>query len=277
MLLGAAVVGYFVTKLMQPFLLEMLTQSCLIRINYCGQPIPVALGLLFLFSTLFCVGLGTVGAVYSSQDALLFLFLLLLLALVGLIDDFLGSRSASGFVGHFYQLFYRKKLTTGALKALLGGACAFWVSFLLNRFISINFFLDGLLLALTINLFNLLDLRPGRAIKFFLLNILVLFLAIKASTKMLMLASFAGSVLAYFPLDLQAKGMMGDTGSNLLGGAVGLFWLWYLPSVYKVVLLILLLFFHFYTEKHSLTKTIAKIAWLKYLDDLGRKGEEKNG
>jgi len=255
----------------------MLVEGGLTKANYSNNFIPLAAGLVFLFSTLITIGLGMTLMILPWSDGLIVLFLLIVLGLLGLIDDFLGSRSDSGFHGHFSKLLAKKQLTTGALKALMGGLSALLVSFLITPSSLLIIVLNGALIALTINAFNLLDLRPGRAIKFFILAVTTFLIFFWQRSSTLLLAPFLGAVLAYFPLDLKAEAMMGDTGSNLLGGVLGLVLAWNLSFSSKVIVLFLLVIFHLYTEKHSLTETIARINWLRYLDELGRKGEKRNG
>jgi len=272
MFLIALALGYFLASLIQPLIMGMITEAGLLRPNYREQPIPLGLGLIFLFSTIIILGLGIPLGFFSQDDSLLIIFLIVTLGLLGLIDDLLGSRSASGFKGHFRMLLKEKQLTTGALKALMGGLSALLASYFISPGNWWQLLLNASIIALTTNAFNLLDLRPGRAIKFFLLSVFLLLAFSWQQEEILLLAPLLGGVLAYFPLDLQAKGMMGDIGSNILGGALGLFLAWNLPLIAKSVLLIFLLLFHLYTEKYSLSETIARVTWLRYLDELGRKG-----
>ena len=79
-------------------------------------------------------------------------------------------------------------------------------------------------LVLCTNLFNLLDLRPGRAIKV----LVVLGAALTAGSGQVRtlwaLGLFAAPALVAGAYDLRERAMLGDTGANLLG-AVGGLWL----------------------------------------------------
>jgi len=271
MFLVLLALGYFATYLIQPLIVGMITQAGLVRPNYQKKPVPLGMGMAFLFSTLVILGAGIPLGFFAGERALLTAFLIVSLGFLGLLDDFLGSREAGGFKGHFSKLLQEKQLTTGTLKALLGGLCSFLTGYLISPGDGRQFLLNGLLIALTANAFNLLDLRPGRASKFFLFCGLIFLFFFWQEEKSLLLAPLLGGVLAYFPLDLQAKGMMGDTGANILGGTLGLLLAWTLFWPVKLLIVILLLFFHLYTEKYSLSAAIARTTWLRYLDEWGRK------
>ncbi len=63
--------------------------------------------------------------------------------------------------------------------------------------------------------------------------------------------------------------MMGDTGSNLLGGALGLAYLLRFPGLTpRVVLLAALLLIHVAAERLSLTALIERNPPLRWLDSL---------
>ena len=65
---------------------------------------------------------------------------------LGIIDDLLGNRNTTGLKGHIGQLF-KFKLTTGGLKALMGGVVSIFVSLSFSN----NFpmlILNGLIIAL---------------------------------------------------------------------------------------------------------------------------------
>ena len=75
------------------------------------------------------------------------------------------------------------------------------------------------MLVLATNLFNLLDLRPGRSVKAFVLLGIGLTLGTSDAHPLAALGLFAGPVLVVALYDLRERAMLGDTGSNLIGGA----------------------------------------------------------
>lgn len=256
----ALAAGYIITYLFLPCWFSLEAPDCL-RKNYCGKSIPVIGGLFFSFPVIF------ISAFYQGKDSLLFLTVYLFLLLLGLLDDWAGSKKYSGLKGHWLALWQDRKLTTGGLKALGGGILALWLSYLLVGF-TVEMFLNALLFALTVNFFNLLDLRPGRAGKLFLLSTLILLLLAAANFYLILVL---GSFLAYFPYDLKGKAMLGDTGSNVLGGVIG-FSLITTEEIYlKIFILVFLFLIHIYSEYRSLSDLIEETVWLKLIDDWGRK------
>lgn len=198
-----------------------------------------------------------------------FLFLILGFSFLGLIDDLIGGRETRGFKGHFGELF-KGKLTTGALKAIGGGLISFYVvaGFSENIFLQ---FLNAILVTLTVNTFNLLDLRPGRAIKVFLILGAISYLFSLAYPVWIFWGIFLGSIVVLFKAELAEEIMLGDVGSNVLGAILGFTFVvnfnWKVNSLILALLVLLQLF----TEKHSLTELIERNRILRWLDELGRK------
>lgn len=260
--------GWLFCRLMVKGVLNMITSAGFVRPNYRGDDIPAGAGLVIYLSVL---------AVYTAA----FIFLpeelqrremVLLLAvssftLLGLVDDVWGSRDVSGLKGHFLSLF-KGRLTTGGLKAVAGGVVALLVAATGENLAMIP--VDAVIIALSVNSINLLDLRPGRAGKAFLLLWLMFYLFAPQRQETALLAAVAGGLLGYMPYDLKARSMMGDTGANALGAALGAGAVWMLDTPYKIGYLVLLVALHVFAEKYSLTGVIAKNRLLDYLDRLGR-------
>ena len=120
-------------------------------------------------------------------------------AAVGLADD-LWSGAERGWRGHLAA-----GRTTGVLKAVaipaIGAAATGSLS-------------GGLLVGLSANALNLLDTKPGRALK--------AFLAVAALLRGRTIAPYAGVAVMLTPYDLREMTMLGDTGSNALGAVLGL-------------------------------------------------------
>lgn len=258
---------------LQPLFHKMLLNSGHVRLNYKKESIPVSMGIAFVMPAI--AGYWSLSLVNSAffQQALLTVMALAIMSFAGFIDDAIGSRDDSGLKGHLVRLVRDQVLTTGAAKALTGGFLGLYLSFLFN---GLNYMLipDSLLIALSINSINLFDLRPGRAIKGFMLFWALALLAALNSlawTNMLIFSlPVIVALLLYMPRDLSAKCMMGDAGSNPLGVFSGLCVLWFLPYQIRLVFLTAYVVLHLLTERYSLTKIIEKNRILKFFDDLGR-------
>lgn len=254
-------ISFVVAYLFLPYLLELLQTGTSLKENWQGKKIPTGSGLIFpLVITL--IFLPNEIIIHQS----LVLFAIYGVALIGLIDDFLGTAQQKGLKGHFYYLIYHKKLSTGMLKALGTGIIAFYLVLIFSEGYK-AMFLDWLVLILSVNLINLLDLRPGRALKgaLFLLFISAFFISGKA---FVLPVITVGIILALLPYDLKGLAMLGDTGSNTLGLLVG----WTLlqtPFLLKGIIVLAFLSLHIYAEKVSFTEVIQKNVYLNYLDRLG--------
>jgi len=271
--MGTPQIGWGVLAFFLPVLLELaalnlvlplLQQSGAERPNYLGKMIPVAAGITFPLALVIAflpyrfIGVE-VGGLLTG---------IILMSLLGLIDDLLGNRETMGFKGHIRSLL-KGKLTTGGLKMLMGGMVALYAA---SYFTAVWYWwlVNGLIIALATNLINLFDLRPGRAIKAFMLFFIPLGFFLSASSWWQLLPVL-GVILAYFPFDLQARTMMGDTGSNVLGFTLG-----YLAAsidnpILKISALLILITLTLLSEKLSFSALIEKVALFRYIDQLGRK------
>ncbi len=208
--------------------------------NYRGVKIPTAVGMAIpaVFTVVMAVFLALLATINASDIfALLinrtdaanrvvtaWIMVVLVTGAAGFLDDMFGSAQARGFRGHVKALFHGR-ITTGLIKAGLGGlvalAAAWWIR---PEFSPAGVIVDALIIALSINVFNLLDLRPGRALKVFFIAMAAL--AAFTFEDVFWFAPAAAAVfltaLAIFPFDLRAKAMLGDSGSNVLGGVAGL-------------------------------------------------------
>lgn len=261
----AVLAAVIMEALLLYLILPMLLDSGAVGRNYQGIDIPVSVGLTFPMAVMGIYFLYA-GFGYYQSAYQLFLLSIVSISFLGFIDDILGKRDTLGFKGHFGALF-KGRLTTGGLKALGGGMIALFVAFFLSAGF-LDIVLNTLILALFTNMLNLLDLRPGRAIKGFLFFLIILLLT--AAVDYTLLAPLLGAVLCYFYYDLKARAMMGDAGSNVLGFALGYLAVSGLELQGRVIVLVFLILMHIYTEKYSLTKTIENNKILKYIDQLGR-------
>jgi UDP-GlcNAc:undecaprenyl-phosphate/decaprenyl-phosphate GlcNAc-1-phosphate transferase len=129
---------------------------------------------------------------------------------------------------------------------------------------------DVALLLLATNLFNLLDLRPGRAEKGLALLAAGLCLGAWTFAPLELLGIFAGPVLVGAWLTLGERAMLGDTGSNLIGAIAGVWLLTVLGGDGRLVALAVVLALTIYGELRSISATIDSVPPLRWLDSLGR-------
>lgn len=263
--------------LLTPHFIQLFVRGNSLTKNFRGELIPQGIGVIFALYTLPWYTLYLVINNYYPSDLietgsiLIMITALYTASLLGFMDDILGSRDALGLKGHIRALL-SGKLTTGIIKA----AGVFLISLIASIFLSFGFWtiiLNTLLTALFTNLLNMLDLRPGRAVKFYIF--LTITFGINALLtgryySFILILPIISSVIGYFPFDLKARCMMGDAGSNLLGISAGI--LSVIQSSYfgKLILLFLLIMIHVITEKHSLSDVIKHSRLLSFFDNLGR-------
>jgi len=196
---------------------------------------------------------------------------LLGVAFLGFLDDSLGGGEGDaprGWRGHARAL-RAGSLSTGAVKAV--GALALAAYVVSGRGLeSWRYLADVALLVLATNLFNLLDLRPGRAEKG--LGLLCMGLCLGAWTlePLDLLGIFAGPILVGAWFTLRERAMLGDTGSNLLGAVAGVWLLTALGADGRLVALGVVAGLTIYGELRSISATIESVPPLRWLDSLGR-------
>ena len=274
--------GFLGTYFMIPLFKSMLVNGNVIRPNYKNEMIPVGMGIVFLPMIIInsiilgFVTLNNIWFVSSSNYNLnivwllclaLYIFSMMAMFFAGALDDLIGNRNVSGLKGHFKSLF-KGELTTGGFKALFGGFVGLVVSVCISSSI-VDIIVNTLIIALSTNLMNLFDLRPGRAIKAYLVIMIPIYITLTGYIKALPLLILP-NVLAYFNTDLKARGMMGDTGSNVLGISIGVLMAFGYGIKVRLAWLVFLILMHLITEKFSLTKIIEKNRVLKFIDNLGR-------
>lgn len=262
-------IGFVGTYISIPLFKNLLINSNVVRPNYKNDMIPVSMGIVFLPMII----INSIILVYFTTEyknlmfIFIFVFGIMSMFLAGILDDIIGNRDVSGLKGHFKSLF-KGNLTTGGFKAVFGGFVGILVSVVISKSIS-DIIINTLIIALSTNLMNLLDLRPGRAIKVYLVIIISIFITLTGYIKVLPLLILP-NVLAYFKYDLKAKAMMGDTGSNVLGISIGILMVLGYSFNIRLIWLVFLILIHLLTEKYSLTKIIENNKVLNFIDKLGR-------
>jgi len=293
--------------------------------NYAGRTVYNVLGFIWIP---WAIVMAMTGA-WKEALAVSIVFAL------GLIDDLFGTSESKGFRGHLRAL-KKGKVTTGLMKlagislvALVYMISAYqeYLSWNANPFLghsSYGMIRDELFdtmflfitsgettslpkaiaiiliaaasIALTSNFINLMDLRPGRASKAFLMlaaipvmtgllgYILGFRIATPDSSPLLYLKEW-GSYLLYstfllmaalWPIlltiipDLREKAMLGDGGANAAGFLAGLLLVSSCSPMTLIIYFLLMLALNLASEKISYSQVIDNNRLLKKLDNIGR-------
>jgi UDP-GlcNAc:undecaprenyl-phosphate GlcNAc-1-phosphate transferase len=180
--------------------------------------------------------------------------------LVGAYDDATGSRDpgAKGLRGHAAAL-RRGRVTAGTVKVVgIGAAGLAGVALLERPRTPSRLLVGGAVVAAGANLLNLLDLRPGRALK-----------AGGAAALALRQPGPAGAAAALLPGDLHERTMLGDAGANALGAVLGLALLQRHPRRRGTALAVLVAATAA-SEVVSYSRVIDSVPPLRWVDRVGR-------
>lgn len=255
------------------------------RENYRGKVIPTSIGVLFIFATVLFVPLlaNMADSGFSSITDFSFFgnrvwaglySLIAAVGVLGFLDDVLGGGETRGFKGHFGALRHGR-ITTGLIKAVGGGLAALAVGWWVPVHPTpTEVIINGLVVALSINVFNLLDLRPGRALKtcFFCFVILAAWgLYVRDPVIWPYSIPVIAIAVGLFSGDLRERFMLGDAGSNILGASIGFIVMIMAGPLTKVAITALLVALNLASERWSFSKIIDATPFLKRLDEAGRK------
>jgi UDP-N-acetylmuramyl pentapeptide phosphotransferase/UDP-N-acetylglucosamine-1-phosphate transferase len=195
-------------------------------------------------------------------------------AALGALDDLAGDSSTKGLRGHL-RAACRGEVTTGAIKVLGLGATGLLSARMIDRSRGSSNVMatlaGGAVIAGSANLANLLDLRPGRALKV----VLLLAAPTVAGGRGTHLATAtaaaaAGAAIGALPDDLAGRSMLGDTGANSAGALMGTAVVARTGPRGRLLALAVVSALTLASEKVSFTKVIESTPGLRELDALGR-------
>lgn len=189
------------------------------------------------------------------------------LVVVGGLDDLFGGRTR-GIGGHLRSLM-RGRPTTGVLKMVVGVAAAVALALHLAGG-SVRIAGIAVLVAVCTNLWNALDVVPGRALKWSAVSLIPVVALVWSRPSGPVLAAALGAALALLPFDLRERGMLGDAGSNPLGFLVGLGLAVVLPTPGLLVAGGAALLLQVAAETVTITRLIQAVPPLRWFDGLGR-------
>ncbi len=266
--------------LLTPPILRHLREEGFVRENWRGRALPFPGGIAIVAAGVLAIGLCTALAQVAKLDAFAVsppdVTYLLGVALLGLIDDLVAGPPARtrGWRGHGGAVL-GGEFSTGALKAVGSLALALYALQELTIVGTGDYLLAVALLVLTTNLFNLLDLRPGRSAKAFaLLGVLLSLIAwhgrYGVSVPLWVVGPFAAPVLVVGFYDLRERTMLGDVGANLIGGLAGVWLIAALDTTGQLIALAVVLAITIYAEFRSLSALVERTPLLRQIDLIGR-------
>ena len=248
------------------------------RTNHRGEPVS------FLAGPATAAGLllaGIVGAP-SPRGAVATTIATATGAIFGVIDDLEEDTAerTKGLRGHLGALA-RGRVTTGGLKVLGIGAGSLVAAAVAtpirgadgSRRSAGGWLFDvatsGALIAASANLVNLLDLRPGRALK--VTGLAAVPVALAGGAGAGVAAAIVGVSVAGLESDLDERDMLGDGGANALGAALGTVVVLDAPRSVRLALLAGAIGLTLASERVSFTEVIASTPGLRELDAWGRR------
>jgi UDP-N-acetylmuramyl pentapeptide phosphotransferase/UDP-N-acetylglucosamine-1-phosphate transferase len=234
--------------------------------NRRGEPLPVTLG--------WALALGVAGSVVVVREQVEAIGLrdsqagellgAAIVFLAGVVDDGFGGETR-GLRGHL-RAFASGRVTTGVVKlAAAVLAAAITVAWTPRDHLWANL-LAVITIAGCTNVWNGLDVAPGRAVKAFLVVALVLLL-VDLRAFLLVCTGAAAAVLVP---DVRERGMLGDSGANLLGFLAGAEIVRRLPEPWLAVSAAVVIGLNLLAETVTFSRTIEAVPPLRWLDRLGR-------
>ena len=238
------------------------------RPNFAGRNIPTSAGLTFLPIILLMLAASLAGLLEPGAAGVWYLAYSLLAGCVGFMDDRWGGMGERGFAGHLGALS-RGKVTTGLIKVVLlgGGAVVFAV---LTFGVGPEAIMAAFILAGCVNLANLFDVRPGRALKFLGVPVLVLLLLAPHGAVL----GVVGGAISLFYFDLKGRIMLGDAGAAIWGAVLGYLAVTSGPGVVWWVAGVAIVGLTSVAEFSSISRVIEEVGALRRLDLWGRGGDE---
>ncbi|MFW6287981.1 MAG: hypothetical protein ACOC2J_04445 [bacterium] len=236
--------------------------------NYKGDNIPVIGGIILVFFTIIIYFVLHQMRFINREFLDINIFIIPIIGMMGLLDDMVGDKESQGLRGHLSSLF-KGRLTTGIFKVIITIILSTIVSIQESEHIIYLLVINSAIIILMTNFLNLLDLRPGRSIKVFLI---ISFILISLDiNNILYFLPFFIVFLIYLPYELRGRVMLGDSGANLLGAVLGYNTIILINGLpMKLFIMVILFFFNIISEKISFTEVISNNRVLRWIDRIGR-------
>lgn len=235
--------------------------------NHRGAPVPRVLGIvLALDAVVWTLVSASVRHVDTAGWGALAGALLVFAA--GLVDD-LAQAGPRGLRAHLRSLA-AGRVTTGIVKlVVIAGSAAVVVALQPDR-AGYAAVCGVVLLAACANVWNGLDVVPGRALKPFLLPAIA-FLAWGEVPNAPLIPGLLVGAVVLLPFDLRELGMLGDGGANLLGFCAGLALYDVLPDPWVAVAASMAVALNVLADTVSFSRVIERTEPLRWVDALGRR------
>lgn len=240
----------------------------LTMVNHRGREVPATLGIaVFAASVVAQLVAGLVALWVGTElgsDTWALMAAAAIVFAAGLVDD-LRPGGPRGLLAHGRALL-RRRVTTGALKAAAALAGGVLVVVTVRGRTPVVAVAGVLLMAGAANLWNGLDVAPGRAGKAFVAGAVALMFL---SPPALLVRALGAEAAALWP-DLRERGMLGDSGSNLLGFLVGAAMYSTLSDLGVLVAAAAAVVLNVVAETVTLSRVIDAVPPLRWLDRAGR-------
>ena len=225
------ILSFLVSLAVVPAVAGGLSEAGFTRANFAGREVPVPTGIAIPLCAFVALGVAAPLDRLLDDDILSGLGLAVAIlyvvgvSLLGTIDDLVGTPAIEGNLGRndprgwrgHARAVSRGRFSTGAMKAIGAlGLAAYAVGALVPG--DWEYVLGIVLVILTTNLFNLFDLRPGRALKVFFLFGTGLCLGAWTLEPIWMAGMFIGALPVLFYYDIGERGMLGDAGAMTKDG-----------------------------------------------------------
>jgi UDP-N-acetylmuramyl pentapeptide phosphotransferase/UDP-N-acetylglucosamine-1-phosphate transferase len=253
----------------------LIAHPVLQRRNYRDFELPTAIGLLLVAAVLAFEGVRTLAGLAGLEsgriapERLAVAGAVVVFGFLGLVDDLLGDGGDRGLRGHIKAALHGR-VTTGFIKLGGGAAAALVIAAAVDGDRPGRVIVDAAVIALAANIGNLLDRAPGRTLKWGLLAYLPLALAAGLSEPGPALAAVAGASAVLLAGDLRERFMLGDTGANALGAALGAGVVLVAGFQGRVIAAGVLLALTLLSEVFSFSRIIEGFPPLRAFDRLGR-------
>lgn len=256
-----------------PMMIQFAKEHKVIAKNYKKKDIPVGMGLfLWVMLIIFLLHIKVFASEIAVINELYYCFIIAIsvVTFVGWLDDTLGEKSVKGFAGHWARLKQDQVMTTGLLKAGSTSMMSLWLVLELDHHFTVTI-LQCLFIILMTNTINLMDLRPGRALKvFFIFSLPLFFFPTMFDFSHYMIPIWISAAFIFYK-DLRSMIMLGDTGSNFLGFALGFLIVLIAPLWFQILMLFFCVVIHLIAAKSSLSKWIDRYKFLYTIDRWGRR------